>query len=121
MSVHVEFAVVKVAPGRVFLGILRFSPVSIIPPLFHHIHSCVTWWLDNGPVSDGSSIEIVSLRCNNNNIVGIFGSNVPYPTSGRSLLVSENRVLSRVTSSETGGEETYTAAEFSPSSLVFFF
>jgi hypothetical protein len=27
------------------------SPVSIIPPLLH-IHSCIIWGMDNGPVID---------------------------------------------------------------------
>jgi hypothetical protein len=31
-SVNVRFAVKKIATGQVFLGVLRFSPVSIIPP-----------------------------------------------------------------------------------------
>ena len=29
-----EFVVGKVSPGRVFLAVLQFPPVSIIPPLF---------------------------------------------------------------------------------------
>jgi len=33
-SVHVGFVVDKVALGQVFLRVLRFSPVSIIPPWF---------------------------------------------------------------------------------------
>jgi hypothetical protein len=31
-SVHVGFVVDKVALGQVFLRVLRFSPVSIVPP-----------------------------------------------------------------------------------------
>jgi hypothetical protein len=31
-SIHVGFVVDKVAPGQVFLRVLRFSPVNIIPP-----------------------------------------------------------------------------------------
>jgi hypothetical protein len=31
-SIHVRFVVDKVALGQVFLGVLRFYPVSIIPP-----------------------------------------------------------------------------------------
>jgi hypothetical protein len=34
-SIHVGFVVDKVAPGQVFLRVLRFSPVNIIPPLLH--------------------------------------------------------------------------------------
>jgi hypothetical protein len=33
-SAHAEFVVDKVALGRGFLRVLRFSPVSIIPPSF---------------------------------------------------------------------------------------
>jgi hypothetical protein len=34
-SIHVGFVVDKVALGQVFLRVLRFSPVNIIPPLLH--------------------------------------------------------------------------------------
>jgi hypothetical protein len=34
-SIHVGFVVDKVALGQVFLRVLRFSPVIIIPPLLH--------------------------------------------------------------------------------------
>jgi hypothetical protein len=34
-SVHVGFVVDKVAPGQGFLRVLRFSPVSFIPPVLH--------------------------------------------------------------------------------------
>jgi hypothetical protein len=34
-SIHVGFVVGKVALGQVFFRVLRFSPVSIIPPSFH--------------------------------------------------------------------------------------
>jgi hypothetical protein len=33
-SIHVGFVVDKVALGQVFLQVLRFSPVTIIPPSF---------------------------------------------------------------------------------------
>jgi hypothetical protein len=33
--VHVGFVVDKVAMGQVFLQVLRYSPVSIVPPLLH--------------------------------------------------------------------------------------
>jgi hypothetical protein len=39
----------KVALGQVFLRVLRFSPVRIIPLLLH-IHSCIIWGIDKGPV-----------------------------------------------------------------------
>ena len=35
-SVHVEFMVDKVALGQVFLRVLRFSPISVIPPVLHY-------------------------------------------------------------------------------------
>jgi hypothetical protein len=34
-GIHVRFVVDKVALGQVFLRILQFSPVSIIPPMLH--------------------------------------------------------------------------------------
>jgi len=34
-SVHVRFVANKVALGQVFLGVLLFSPVSIMPPMLH--------------------------------------------------------------------------------------
>jgi hypothetical protein len=49
--VHVGFVVDKVTLGQVFLRILRLSPVNI------HIHSCIIWRVDNGPVSGRSSTE----------------------------------------------------------------
>jgi hypothetical protein len=35
-SVHVGFVVDKVALGQAFLRVLRFSPVSLIPPVLHY-------------------------------------------------------------------------------------
>jgi hypothetical protein len=35
-SVHVGFVVDRVAPGQVFLRVLRFSPVNFIPPVLHN-------------------------------------------------------------------------------------
>jgi hypothetical protein len=35
-SVHVGFVVDKVALGQVFPRVLRFSPVSFIPPVLHY-------------------------------------------------------------------------------------
>jgi hypothetical protein len=35
-SVHVGFVVDGVALGQVFLRVLWFSPVNLIPPLFHY-------------------------------------------------------------------------------------
>jgi hypothetical protein len=40
----------EVVLEQVSLRVLRLSPVSIIPPLLH-IHSCIIWGMDNGPVS----------------------------------------------------------------------
>jgi hypothetical protein len=34
-TVHVD----KVAPGQVFLRLLRFSPVSFIPPVLHYLEN----------------------------------------------------------------------------------
>jgi hypothetical protein len=36
-SVHVGFVVDKVALGQVFLRVLRFLPVSFIPPVLHYL------------------------------------------------------------------------------------
>ena len=44
-SVHVRFVANKVALGQVFLGVLRFSSVSIMPPMLHtdpHLHVVLT-------------------------------------------------------------------------------
>jgi hypothetical protein len=38
-SIHVGFVVDKVALGQVFLRVLRFSPVNIIPPSFSKLIS----------------------------------------------------------------------------------
>jgi hypothetical protein len=61
-SVHVEFVVDTVALNQVFLRVLRFYPVSMIPPLLH-IHPYV-WGMDKGPVSGRSSTERVSPHRN---------------------------------------------------------
>jgi hypothetical protein len=55
----VGFVVDKVALEQVFLRVLQFSSVSIIPPLLH-IHSCIIWGMDSGPVSGHSSTETQS-------------------------------------------------------------
>jgi hypothetical protein len=39
-----------VALGQVFLLILRFFPVCIVPPLLH-IHSCIIWGRTMGPLA----------------------------------------------------------------------
>jgi hypothetical protein len=49
-AIHLIFVVGKVALGQVSLRVLRFSPVSIIPPPLH-IHSCIIWGMDSAPVS----------------------------------------------------------------------
>jgi hypothetical protein len=44
-SVHVRFVMDKVALGQVFLPVLRFPPVSVIPSVFHihfHLHVALT-------------------------------------------------------------------------------
>jgi hypothetical protein len=45
-----------VALGQVFLLVVRFSPVNIIPPLLH-IQSCIIWGMYNGPNRGRSSTE----------------------------------------------------------------
>jgi hypothetical protein len=59
----VGFAVDRVALGKVFLRVLRFS-LSLF-----YIHSCIIWGKDNGPVSGRSVTEtqshpIVSIKNN---------------------------------------------------------
>jgi hypothetical protein len=44
------FVVEQVTLGQVFLQVLQFSPVSIIPQMLH-VHSHTIWGLDNWPVS----------------------------------------------------------------------
>jgi len=42
-NANVGNIVYKVAPGKVFLRVLRFSPVSITPPMLHsHLHPSPT-------------------------------------------------------------------------------
>jgi hypothetical protein len=43
--------------GQIFLRVLRFSLVNIIPPLTH-IHSDINWGMDKGPVSSIATITI---------------------------------------------------------------
>jgi hypothetical protein len=54
----------KTVLGQIFLRVLRFSPVNIIPPLLH-IHSCIILGLDNGSVRGRSSFQTVSPHRNN--------------------------------------------------------
>lgn len=70
--------------GKGFSPSPSIFPVSIIPPLLH-VHSCISLWLDNGPVRGCSSIEMVYLHHDNdsNSIVGTFRCNEPSHTSGR--------------------------------------
>jgi hypothetical protein len=42
-SVHVGFMVDKVAWGQVFPRVLRFSPVSFIPPVLHYLEKWKNW------------------------------------------------------------------------------
>jgi hypothetical protein len=49
-SVHVGFMVDRVAVGQVFLQLLRFSPVSIIP-----MYSYFTWVMNIRPFGGCSS------------------------------------------------------------------
>ena len=42
-SVHVGFEVDKVALGRFFPRVLRFSPVRFIPPLLHYLDKWKNW------------------------------------------------------------------------------
>jgi hypothetical protein len=56
-SVHVGFVVDKVALGQVFLRVLQFSTVSIIPPC---PHTYIIWGINNGHVGGRRSDKIVS-------------------------------------------------------------
>lgn len=47
----VGFVVGKVALGQLFLKVLRFSPVEVVPQLFH-IDSRSCGWRTTGPLSD---------------------------------------------------------------------
>jgi hypothetical protein len=53
------FVVDKVTWDRFFSKFFEFSLSNIILQL-PHIHSCVTWGPDNGPISSCSSIETQS-------------------------------------------------------------
>jgi hypothetical protein len=50
-KVNVGFVVDKVALGQVFVRVLLFFPVDIIPLLLH-IHSCIIRGMDKGSVRD---------------------------------------------------------------------
>jgi hypothetical protein len=57
-AVHVGCEWAKWYWNRLFFRVLRFSFVSISPLL--HIHSCIIWRMENGPVSGRSSTETQS-------------------------------------------------------------
>ena len=64
--VHVRFVVDKVTLGHVFLRLLRFSPVSIIPPLLRtHLH-----------------IQFAVIRRTNGRILGAFRKAVIFGNRG---------------------------------------
>jgi hypothetical protein len=48
--VHTGFVVDKVALGQVFVRVLWFFHVSIIPLMFH-IHSCIMWGIGSRPLT----------------------------------------------------------------------
>jgi hypothetical protein len=58
------FVMDDVALGQVFLQVLRFSPVSMILPLFH-IHLCINWGWTMGPLE--AAVPQNSPRHNNKN------------------------------------------------------
>jgi hypothetical protein len=70
-AVSARFVVERMTLGQLFSQVLQFFLVSIIPPLLC-IHSYIIWRLNNGPVSDCSSTEIVSLLCNSNKSVRVW-------------------------------------------------
>jgi hypothetical protein len=87
-AVNVEFVVEKLASGHVFLRVLRFSSVNIIPPLLH-IHSCITWGMDIGPVSGSSSTQTVSHHRSNKITVAVFADVTVNPRPTRGMLSSK--------------------------------
>jgi hypothetical protein len=67
-SVHVGLFVDKVALAQIYLRVLRFCLVIIIPPLLH-IHSRVMWLMTVGPLPALSHWDIVSPYRNNTDSV----------------------------------------------------
>jgi hypothetical protein len=64
-SVRVGFVVGKVALGHDFLLVLRFFPVSIIPPWPPML--IIVWRMNNGPVGGRGSELSHPIDMNNNN------------------------------------------------------
>jgi hypothetical protein len=66
-AVHVEFVVDKVVLGQVFMQVLQFSLVNIIPPMLHV--SCIIWGWTMGiltaavPETQFHPIEKKKLKC----------------------------------------------------------
>jgi hypothetical protein len=65
MLVHVGFVVDKVALGQVFPRVIRFSPVSFIPPVLHYTEKpkkiiIFITGLHNKPQGCGASVASVA-------------------------------------------------------------
>jgi hypothetical protein len=65
-SVHMGFVVDKVTLGQIFLRILRFTPVSVIPSVFSIL---IIWGMKNRSIGDRSSnILSVPIYMNKNKV-----------------------------------------------------
>jgi hypothetical protein len=81
-SVHVGFAVEKLALGQGFPPSLSVSPVNIIPPLLH-IHSSrpIIWGVHKGPLAAQVHRDIVTPHRNSTVLIAWVYYNKPKPLS----------------------------------------
>jgi hypothetical protein len=94
----VGFVVDKVALWQVFLRVRRFSPLNIIPPLLH-IHPCIIWGLDNGPIETQFHTDIVSTYRKNNKIEfaeAVLGATSIFRASRRLLPIMRHEIESGI-------------------------
>jgi hypothetical protein len=67
--------VVEMALEEVYLRVLRFFPVDIIPPLLH-IHAYIIWRMDKGPI--GGPVPQVSPRARSTTEDAIISATTVY-------------------------------------------
>jgi hypothetical protein len=91
-TVHVKFMAEKVAPGKVFLPVFRFSPVSSIPPLLYtHLHFALN------TRTHGRSLGTFQNAVLFGNQVSLIKKNIHFSAVSRWPLTSETPVRSQGT------------------------
>jgi hypothetical protein len=97
-SVLVGLFVDKVALAQIYLRVLRFCPVIIIPPLLH-THSRIMWFMTVGPLPALFHWDVVSPYHNNTDTVLHVGRRIKFLCSKENIWTKEgwsNRRMEKV-------------------------